>query len=266
VGAVEGMGPAGYGDAFADVYDDWYADPAATEAAARRLEALAGGGRVLELGVGTGRLALALAARGVAVVGIDASPAMLERLRSKPGAEHVDAVLGDFADVPADGEFAVIVASYNTLFNLPTEGAQRRCLRAAGARLASGGAVVVEGFVPDPDAPTAAVTPKVVDGDQVVLHASVVDHAAQTVRSQHITIGRDGIRLRPSFIRWSTPDQLDEMAAAAGLALVARHAGWDAEPFGPDSPVHVSHYRRAPEARAGRDTTPRAADGTVSGE
>ena len=262
VGAMEELGPAGYGDAFADVYDDWYSEPAATEAAAARLAALAGDGRVLELGVGTGRLAIALAARGVPVVGIDASAAMLERLEAKPGGDRVDTVLADFSDVPVRGAFAVVVASYNTLFNLPTANAQRGCLRAAAARLAATGVVIVEAFVPDPGAPGAIVVPTIVEPDHVVLLASTVDHDAQTVRSRHITISGDGIRLRPSFVRWATPDQLDAMAAEAGLALLERHAGWEGEPFGDDSPVHVSVYSRA----GAPVTTPSAAGGTVSGE
>ena len=240
---MDGFTAESYGDAFADVYDDWYGDLPDTEGAVDAIARLAAGGPVLELGVGTGRVALPLAARGVAVHGIDASRAMLDRLRAKPGADAVGLSLGDFADVAVDGSFSVVVATYNTFFSLITEEDQRRCLANAARRLRRGGAVVIEGFVPDPDAPTADVTPKVVEADRVVLHVTVLDPTAQTLRGQHVTLSAAGVELRPSFLRWATPEQLDAMAAAAGLALDARWAGWRQEPFGADSGRHVSIYR-----------------------
>jgi len=242
---VDALGPAAYGDAFADVYDDWYADVSDTDGTVDLVARLAAGGSVLELGVGTGRIALRLAARGVPVHGIDASQRMLDRLRAKPGADSVTVSLGDFADVAVDGQFAVVLATYNTFFSLPTEADQRRCLGNTAGRLRPGGVVVIEGFLPDPDAPAAHVAPKIVEADRVVLHVTTLDHEAQTLRGQHITLSAAGMEIRPSFLRWATPPQLDEMAAAAGLALQDRWGGWRRERFGPDSARHVSIYRRA---------------------
>lgn len=244
---MEGFDASSYGESFADVYDDWYSDVSDVEGTVTTIAELAAGAPVLELGIGTGRLALPLARRGLEVHGIDASPAMVDRLRAKPGGEAVAVVVGDFADVAArvEGGFGVIFVAYNTLFNLPSAEAQRRCFANVAARLRAGGAFVVEAFVPspEPDATTGTVTPSVVDADRVVLHVTRRHPTTQTVDGSIVSITEDGIRLRPWHIRYARPPELDSMAAAAGLTLEQRHAGWRGEPFTSASTRHVSIYR-----------------------
>jgi SAM-dependent methyltransferase len=248
---VDGYDPSTYGDRFADVYDDWYGDVTDATACAAHLAALAaaaGGGPVLELGVGSGRLAIPLAARGIEVHGIDASTAMLDRLRAKLGGEAIRVTVGDMSelalvDPPA---FAVVVVAFNTFFNLPDEGAQQRCLDRVAALLAPEGRFVLEAFVPGDDLGpnTHAVMPRRITADEVVLTVSQVDAGAQTVTGQHVHLRESGIRLRPWHLRYATPDQLDAMTQRAGLELEARDAGWAGEPFTEASTVHVSTYRR----------------------
>jgi len=256
--------PAQYGDAFADVYDDWYAETFDTDTAVGTLAALAGTGPVLELGVGTGRLAIPLAATGLTVIGVDASPAMLERLRAKPGGSRVHPLLGDMGDLldeaapgPADavptrlgpdavGAFALVFAAYNTFFNLPTDDAQRRCLDQCARLLAPGGALVVEAFVPtDDDVPRTSLDVRHVHADAVVLTATEHDASAQVIQGQHIELTEAGTRLRPWRVRYLTPDQLDDRAVAAGLARTERWGGWDGRDFDDSCDTHVTVYRRA---------------------
>jgi len=250
--------PARYGEAFADVYDEWYAETFDTEGAVEALAVLAGPGPVLELGVGTGRLALPLAARGLAVVGLDASSRMFEKLAAKAGGDAVRTVLADMAEVgpavraaggavPAGG-YRVVFSAYNTFLNLDTEEAQRRCLRGAASVLADDGALVLEAYVPAPPdgLPRTSLDVARVSTDAVVLTATEHDAAAQVVTGQHIEL-RDGtVRMRPWRVRYLTPDQLDVMAGDAGLVLAERWADWRRTPFDDDSDTHVSIYRPAP--------------------
>jgi SAM-dependent methyltransferase len=260
---VEGYGPSTYGDRFADVYDDWYADVSDVAACVERVASLAaqaGGGPVLELGVGSGRLAVPLAARGLEVMGVDASAAMLERLRNRPGGDAVRVVNADMAGAEALVSLprpAVVLLAFNTLFNLPSQDAQQRCLATVARRLRPGGCVLVEAFVPrageDLDTTvTKAVEPRRIALDEVVLTVSEVDHRAQTVTGQHVQLTEQGIRLRPWHLRFATPDQLDTMAARAGLALRWRHGGWAGEPFDDQATVGVSCYEQASEQASGR--------------
>lgn len=244
---MDGYDATTYGERFADVYDDWYGAITDTEACVDALAALAGGGSVLELGVGTGRLAVPLAARGLAVTGVDASPAMLERLAAKPGGERVDARLGDMAAPPlaAHERFDLAFVAYNTLFNLVDPADQLRCLRAVARALAPGGRLVVEAFVPDPEVTADAVTPRRVTADHVVLSVSRSVADRQEILGQYVDITEAGIKLRPWHIRWATIDQLDAMAADAGLALAHRWRRWDATPFDASAETHISTYGAA---------------------
>lgn len=260
---MEGYRPSTYGDRFADVYDDWYHDVSDVPATVARVAALAGDppGPVLELGAGSGRLALPLAARGLEVWALDASAAMLDRLAAKPGGDRVRAVVGDMAvlDVGAGppGGFAVVLCAFNTLFNLTDEDAQRRCLARVAEVLAPGGRLVVEAFVPPPggegDAALGAVEPRHIGLDEVVLTVSRLDPARRTVTGQHVQITEAGVRLRPWVLHYLAPAELDALAAGAGLTLVARHAGWRQEPFSASSEAHVSVY-----AGAGPEVAPKA--------
>jgi SAM-dependent methyltransferase len=242
---VRGYDDQSYGDGFADVYDDWYADISDVAATTSTLKALADGGRVLELGIGTGRLAIPLAAAGVPVVGVDSSPAMLDRLREKPGVDDIDATLGDMVDGLPAGPFSLVFVAYNTFFNLLTEERQQACFVAVEERLQPGGAFAIEAFVPDPaHEPASSVNVRSVLADRVVLSVSTADPAAQRAEGQYIDITEaGGVRLRPWSIRWATPGQLDEMASSAGLRLESRWGGFDRSPFDVDSARHVSVYR-----------------------
>jgi SAM-dependent methyltransferase len=239
-----------YGESFADVYDDWYATITDAGATADRVAAIAadaGSDRVLELGIGSGRLALPIADRGLRVTGIDASAAMLERLAAKPGAERVEVITGDMAraDELVDGPFGVVLIAFNTLFNLTSEAAQLACLRACARLLLPEGSLLVEAAVPaePPDRIERQLSTVRVELDRVVLSATEHDPATQVVTGQHLDITDDGIRLRPWRIRYLSPAQLDGLAGRAGLTLLERHADWAGTPAGPDSPVLVSRYR-----------------------
>ncbi len=266
---MDDFGPGSYGDAFADVYDQWYPDVTDVEACVARVAELAresnpGRGAVLELGVGTGRLALPLAELGLAVTGVDASAAMLERLAAKPGGTRLRVVAGDMSDLDAtdlddggdhDGygpPFQVVLIAYNTLFNLADDEAQGRCLAGAAARLAPAGRLVIETFVPaDPphqadgepggEAPGALSVSRVTDSE-VVLNASFHDAAAQTVIGQHVQLTESGTRLRPWRIHYLHPEQLDALARRAGLVPLERWRDWQATPFDDDSPTLISVY------------------------
>jgi len=251
---MDGYDETTYGERFVDVYDDWYGTITDTEAcvaalAAAAAEAAAGedrAPRVLELGVGTGRLALPLAATGARVTGVDASAAMLDALAAKDPGATVRAVLGDMADPPLAGErFDLVVVAYNTFFNLVQPGAQDRCLRSVAALLEPGGRFVLEAFVPDLLATGDLVAPKQVTADKVVLSVVQAHPERQELVGQYVDLTESGIALRPWHIRWATPEQLDAAAARAGLVLERRAAGWDGAPFADGSPAHVSTYRRA---------------------
>jgi SAM-dependent methyltransferase len=243
---VRGYEASSYGDGIADVYDEWYPSDDATAGAVDRLTELAGAGPVLELGVGTGRLAIPLAARGIEVHGVDASPAMVERLGSKPGGDRVHLVTGDMVDALPAGPFSLVFVAINTFFNLVTQEAQQRCFDAVAERLEPGGRFALEVFVPaDPPREGGFVDVRSIEAARVVLTVSQSDPATQVTTGQFVDLVHgEPVRLRPFQIRWATPAQLDAMAAAAGLELEQRTAGWLGEPFGPDSAVHLSIYRR----------------------
>jgi SAM-dependent methyltransferase len=253
---VEGYRPSTYGDRFADVYDDWYQDVSDVDATVDRVVDLAAprGGRVLELGAGSGRLAVPLAARGLDVWAVDASAAMIDRLRAKPGGERVHAVVDDMAALAAPelapGGFAVVLCAFNTLFNLTDTAAQRGCLTRVAELLAPDGRLVVEAFVPPPggerDAAVSAVEPRHIGLDEVVLTVSRLDPASRTITGQHVQITEGGVRLRPWVLHYASPDELDALAADAGMALVERHAGWRGEPFTAAADTHVSVYAAGP--------------------
>jgi len=244
---VQRYEPATYGDRIADVYDVLYPPGPDAEEAAELLAMLAGSGRALELGVGTGRLALPLSARGVDVHGIDASESMAARLRAKPGGESVPVTIGDFTGVPAEGQFELIFVAFNTFFVLMTQDAQVQCFQAVADHLARDGAFVIEAFVPDParfDRGQRTATSLLGD-DWIILESSVHDGVAQQVRSVHAFISAHETRLYPVELRYAWPSELDLMAQLAGLRLAHRWGGWQREDFTESSPRHISVYRRS---------------------
>jgi SAM-dependent methyltransferase len=245
---VDGFGSATYGDAFADVYDDWYAGVSDVAATVARIVELTGGsgdrGRVLELGVGTGRLAVPMALAGLDVHGVDASEAMLERLRAKDPDGRVKVTLGEMtADLP-DGPFDLALCAYNTLFNLTSPGAQAACFGAVARSLRDGGRFVVEAFVPDPTLAGSSVTVRSMAVDRVVLSVSLHDPATSTAEGQFVEISEGaGVRLRPWSIRYSTPAELDVMARRAGFWREQRWTSFSDPTFDDDADRHVTVYR-----------------------
>jgi SAM-dependent methyltransferase len=250
---VTEYGPSTYGDRIADIYDN-YLDPAIGASTAAAVEFLAetvGNGRALELGIGTGRVALPLADRGIRVAGIDASQAMIDRLRAKPGGAEIPVTVGDFADVGAAGDFELIFVVFNTFFALLDQEQQVRCFQNVADHLSERGAFVIEAFVPDPALYDRGqrVSATRVETDRAQLDLSRLDVATQRVSSQHILIGADGIVLLPVQLRYAWPSELDLMARLAGLRLRQRFGGWQREPFTGTSSSHVSVYERATSGR-----------------
>jgi SAM-dependent methyltransferase len=243
---VKGWEPNTYGDAIADVYDELYAHVDPTDAV-EALAKLAGGGKALELAIGTGRIALPLSRRGVEVHGIDASEAMIAALRAKPAAEKIRVVRGDFADVDIDGSYEVVFIAFNTFFLLTTQEDQARCFANVARRLAPGGVFAVEAFVPDPGRFTNGQTVQAphVEHDHVTLEASRHDRATQTIRTQLVVLRESGTRLLPIVMRYAWPSELDLMARLAGLRLRERWTHWSRAPFGSASAQHVSIYELA---------------------
>lgn len=267
-GPAHGFDAGTYGRSFADVYDIWYPMDADTAAAVGYLDDLSGPARrIIEVGVGTGRLAIPLAQLGHAVSGMDSSTEMLSVLGDKAleAGVTIQTSLGDACvdDSWPTGPFDLVVAAYNFVFNLIGDVSKHRFLRHAANALGADGRLVVESHLPvdhadtyrdgqgDPDTITGTdpverrLELKEIAFDTVVLIASETDHANGIVMGQHIEI-RDGepLRLRPWKVHVVTPQHLDDLAAEVGLQLVERHGGWDGSPFGSDSYTAVSVYRR----------------------
>jgi SAM-dependent methyltransferase len=241
---VDHFGPETYGDRVADVYDEWY-KPADTAAEVALLAELARGGRALELGIGTGRVAIPLAARGVEVHGIDASPAMVERMRAKPGGDAIAVTIGDMADVPVDGRFALVFVVFNTFFQLYSQDTQLRCFANVADHLHPSGRFVIHAFVPDTSRVEAGqhLAVKEASLDRVRLDASVFDAQEQRLDTTQVRITEDGIRLVHAKLRFAWPPELDLMARLAGLTLEDRWATFEKQPFTGESAFHVSVYR-----------------------
>ena len=211
------------------------------------LAGLAGDGPVLELAIGSGRVALPLAARGLAVDGIEASPEMVALLRDKPGGDTLRVEIGDMADVRAPAPaYPLVFLIFNTLFNLTAPGRQEDCFRNVARVLTPGGAFVIETFVPDPADfdRDERLEVRTVTEDEVTLRVHRYDRAAQTFLRQTINLSNNGVRLRPFGMRYQWPEQIDTMAAAAGLHLADRFEDFDRSPFGPGSRTHISVYRK----------------------
>lgn len=240
-------GPETYGDRIADVYDDWYGDAAflETEASVDLLAELAGPGPALELAIGTGRVALPLAARGVEVHGVDASERMVAKLREKPGGIRIPVTMGDFADVPVDGEFPLIYIVFNSFFALPSQDEQVRCFENIASHLTPDGLFVMSAFVPDPARfGGGRVSVSRIEDDLVQLDTTRLDPVAQVSHSQHVVLTPEGVRLYPVNVRWAYPPELDLIARLAGLRLRDRWSSWKREAFTGESVQHVSVYGR----------------------
>ena len=238
--------PTAYGaSGIADEYDDLYAGHWETDAAVDRLAELADGGSVLELGIGTGRLALPLVERGIEVHGIDGSAEMVAKLRQKPGGDRIPVVIGDFAHGDAGRGFALVVLAVNTIFALPDQQAQVDCFRNAARHLAPSGRFVIEAWVPDIGAfhHNRLVRPRIVRPDKVSIEVAELDPVEQTMRTTQAVFSEGSVRLYPANHRYAWPAELDLMAQMAGLHREARWADWSGTPLTADSQAHVTVYR-----------------------
>lgn len=208
-----------------------------------RLTELAGDGRALELAVGTGRVAIPLAERGVAVTGIELSQAMVDRLREKVDEDTLPVVVGDMTSTRVPGDYALVYLVFNTISNLPTQDAQVECVRNAARHLHPGGRFVVELFVPaltSLPAGRAGVLSHYEDGYLLV---DTYDVVHQHLVSHHVRFGDGPVQHSRSPHRYVWPAELDLMARLAGMTLESRHADWSGAEFTADSPSHVSVYR-----------------------
>jgi SAM-dependent methyltransferase len=241
-----------FGERVAARYDESSAemfDPSVVDPAVDLLAELAGSGRALELGIGTGRLALPLAQRGVPVHGIELSKAMAARLRAKPGGEDIGVTIGDFATTTVDGTFSVAYLVFNTIMNLTTQAAQVACFRNVATHLEPGGCFVVEVGVPGLQRLPPGETIHAFHVSENRWGIDEFDVARQGLISHHFVIV-DGRVERVSIpFRYAWPSELDLMAELAGLTLRDRWSGWQRETFTSDSHRHVSVWEK-PTARA----------------
>ena len=234
-----------FDDRIAPRFDEVYEHLPHTDAAAGTLARLTGRGRALELGIGTGRIALRLAALGTEVHGVDLSDAMIAELRRKPGGPDIPVAMDDFADFSLDSRYEVVYVVFNTFFNLTSQDAQVRCFASAARHLTAGGVFVIEAFVPD-HARLARDDNVVWDvyGDVVRVDVSQSNSRAQRVDARHIIISETGVEQFSVRIRYAWPSELDLMARLAGLRLKERWADWAGSSFTSQSPAHVSVYEK----------------------
>ena len=232
-----------FGERVASRYDEDAADmfdPAVVTPVVDTLVELTGQGAALEFGIGTGRIALPLAERGVRVAGIDSSEAMMARLRAKPGGEDLEVAIGDFATTRVGGEFSLVYLVFNTINNLVTQDAQVACFQNAAAHLRGGGRFVIEVGVPDLQNLPVGQTIIPFHADPGGIGFDVYDVVTQRFSSQHYVFTEGRVESYPVEFRYVWPSELDLMAQLAGMALRERWSGWRREPFTSDSRKHVS--------------------------
>ncbi len=219
-------------------------DPALVDPAVDLLLELAGSGRALEFGIGTGRIALPLARRGVPVHGIDVSAAMVARLHAKPGGDDIGVTIGDFATTKVDGSFAVAYLVFNTIMNLTTQAAQVTCFRNAAAHLQPGGCFVIEVSVPDLQRLPPGETIHAFHVSESRWSLDEYDIATQGLTSHHLRLLEGSLERHSVPFRYAWPSELDLMAQLAEMRLRERWAGWKREPFTSDSRKHVSVWEK----------------------
>lgn len=239
--------PAAYGEYLAADYDALYSTVPDTDLTVDCLAELAGAGAVLEMGIGTGRLALPLRSRGVEVHGIEASPAMVAELRKLPGGEEIPVAVGSFADTEVSNRgFSVVVLALHTIFGLPTQDEKIRCFANAERHLDEGGVFVVEATILDMAAfrRGQAVIPRFTSAERVELQVLRYDAATQGVETTNVHLSNDGVRLNGFHNAYASPQELDLMARLGGLQLRERWSSWTREPFVATSTRHISVYGR----------------------
>ena len=230
---------ARYDEASAEMFDPSVVDPAV-----ELLAEMAGSGRALEFAIGTGRIALPLAQRGVTVHGIDMSTAMVARLRAKPGGEDIDVTIGDFATTTVDGSFSLVYLVYNTIGNLTTQAAQVACFRNAAVHLEPGGCFVIEVGVPELRRLPPGEIFHVFGASEDSWGIDEYDVATQGLVSHHIENVDGRLERFSAPYRYVWPSELDLMAELAGMRLLERWGGWKREPFTNESRTHVSVWKR----------------------
>ena len=230
---------ARYDESSADMFDPEVVGPAVD-----LLAELAGNGRALELGIGTGRIALPLAERGVRVHGIDLSNAMVARLRPKPGGDDIGVTIGDFATARVDGMFSLAYLVFNTISNLTTQAEQVACFRNVAAHLEPGGCFLIEVGLPDLRRLPPGDRLRVFDADATHWGIDEYDVANQGLVSHHFSLVEGRFELLSMPFRYTWPAELDLMAELAGMRLRDRWSGWKREPFTSESRKHVSVWER----------------------
>ena len=230
---------AGYDDPGWDMFHPEKIDPVVDFLIAR-----VGSGRALELGIGTGRIALPLAQRGIPVAGIDISRAMVARLAAKSGGENIEVTIGDFATTRVPGEFSLVYLVFNTIMNLTSQQAQVDCFRNAASHLASGGCFVIEVAIPDLQRIPVGETTVVFRSDDTGWGLDEYDIATQSQTSHHLDIVDGRIERFSIPFRYVWPSELDLMAELAGMSLRERYGSWDGDPFTSDSRQHISVWEK----------------------
>ena len=248
---IEGYDAATYGESFADVYDDWYADLNDEDFISSVAASLpAHDAHILELGVGTGRLIRQLRTlrphHNDTIIGVDTSGAMLAIARTAGLGANTTLLNMDFSQALPDGPFDAVFVGYNTFFNLPTTEAMQQCLTLVASRLKHGAFFHVDVVHPQPSGESDHMRIRTMTTGEVVLSISRHDEEAQRITGQFVqfTNGQQ-TRLRPYSVRYVNPQQLDDLAQTAGLRLFSRHADGNQTPIAPDSDRHVSRYTKA---------------------
>jgi SAM-dependent methyltransferase len=232
-----------FGERVAERYDESSADlfdPAVVDPVVDLLVELARGGAALELGIGTGRIALPLAQRGIRVHGIDLSEAMVAKLREKPGARDIGVTIGDFATTKVEGTFSVAYLVFNTIMNLTTQDEQVACFQNVAAHLEPGGCFVIEVGVPALQRLPPGETIRAFDVSPTKLGFDEIDVVSQGLISHHYSVVDDKLEVFSAPFRYVWPSELDLMARLAGMTLRERWSGWKREPFTSESRKHVS--------------------------
>ena len=237
--------PETFGELNADDYDE-VNDPGTTDACVQLISEIANRGRILELAIGTGRIAIPLAKTGLSVSGIEGSPEMVAKLRSKDGGKDIPVTTGDMAEARVEGDFDHVFLVFNTLFNLQSQEAQLRCFQNAARHLTDEGSFLIEAFVPDLSGfrDGQRVIAKHIDRNSAWLEAAFHDPVRQVIELQRIRITEEGIKLVPLPLRYAAPPEIDLMAQLAGFHLENRWGDWNKSPFTADSKMHVSVYRK----------------------
>jgi SAM-dependent methyltransferase len=221
-------------------------DPAVIDPVVRFLADLAAGGTALELGIGTGRIAIPLSQRGVRVHGIDLSPDMVARLRAKPATDDIDVTIGDFATTRVDGTFKLAYLVRNTIMNLTTQDGQTACFQNVAAQLEPGGCFVIEVMVPELQRLPPGETVRAFTVTPAHLGFDEYDVASQRLISHHYWVVDGQLETFSGSFRYVWPSELDLMARLAGMSLRERWSDWTREPFTSDSRQHVSVWEKPP--------------------